>query len=268
MAQIETPVRPLRRVVIEDSGDPGYNNRIMIGTAVTGLVRVEWHQAVMAQIIPVNWGQVSYQQGIPQYMPLRYEVADAQNLIVKKAIEDFDFEWLLLWEHDVLPPPDSYIRLNKYMRDEKVPIVSGLYWSRGHPTDPLVFRGRGVGAYYDWEPGDQVWCDGVPTGFLLIHAGILREMWKDSEEYEIPYGVQRVTTRRIFTTPRDIWQNPETGDYNTMSGTSDLDWCTRIMEDGYFAKAGWHEYQDKEFPFLVDTSIACGHINPDGEVFP
>jgi hypothetical protein len=40
------------------------------------------------------------------------------------------------------------------------------------------------------------------------------------------------------------------------------------MEGGYFEKAGWREYQDKQWPFLVDTNIFCRHINPDGEQFP
>jgi hypothetical protein len=96
--------------------------------------------------------------------------------------------------------------------------------------------------------------------------GILHEMWKDAEEYEPAHGKP---TRRIFITPRDVWQNPVTGEYNTISGTSDLDWCTRVIEGEYFARAGWDEFQDKRWPFLVDTkNLYCKHINPDGEQFP
>lgn len=257
------PVRKYRRIDVIDSGNPGYTNRIMIGSAVTGLVRIEWVQARHGQIIPVNWGQVDMIHGIPTVYPLRYQVADAQNVIVAKAIEK-DFEWLLLWEHDVLAPPNSLVKLNKYMRDEKTPVVSGLYFTRSRPSEPLIFRGRGLGAYYDWKPGDPVWADGVPTGFLLIHMGIIRAMWDDCEEYKL--GERLI--RRVFYDPRDMWMNPETGEYNSKTGTSDLEWCTRVMEGSYFAKAGWHKFQDKEYPFLVDTSIFCKHINPDGEQFP
>jgi hypothetical protein len=261
----KTPVKAYKRIKVDNSGDPGYMNRILIGHPVTGNVRIEWVQARYGQVIPVNWGQVEMIQGIPTLYPLGYQVADAQNIIVAKAIEK-GFEWLLLWEHDVLPPPNSIQSLNVYMREERVPIVSGLYFTRSRPPEPLIFRGRGVGAFYDWEMGDRVWCDGVPTGFLLVHMGILREMWADAEEYEPVHGKP---TRRIFITPRDVWQNPVTGEYNTMSGTSDLDWCTRVIEGEYFARAGWDEFQDKRYPFLVDTkSLYCKHINPDGEQFP
>jgi hypothetical protein len=251
------------RTIINDSGDPGYINRLLVGTATTGLVRIEWVAARYGQVIPCNWSQVTMNQFMSSYVPLRYQVADAQNLIVKEVISK-EFEWLLLIEHDVVIPPDCFMRLNQYIRDEKTPVVSGLYYSRSRPSEPLVYRGRGTSYYGDWKMGDKVWCDGVPTGVLLIHAGILREMWKESPEYMI--GNQMC--RRVFDTPRNMWYDPSSGQFNTTTGTSDLNWCTRVMCEGFFAKAGWTEYQDKEYPFLVDTGIFCRHIDPDGVMYP
>ena len=263
----DPPVRPYREVV-QDSDDPGYVNRLLIGTATTGLVRIEWVQARYGQIIPTNWSMVNMNQYLNAYYPLRYQVADAQNLIVGQAVAD-DFEWLLLYEHDVCPPPDAFKRLNDYIVERQVPVVSGLYYTRSRPAEPIIYRKRGTGFYSDWQFGDLVWCDGVPTGLLLVHMGIMREMWQDAEEYIIqhPDG-RRDVTRAVFETPRKQWFDPETGHYNTTSGTSDLDWCTRVMEGNYFARAGWDEYADMEYPFLVDTNIFCKHINPDGEQFP
>lgn len=258
----KSPVREYRTIV-KDSGDPGYVNRVMVATPVTGLVRIEWVMARYGQIIPVNWSQVQMLEFIDGYYPLRYQVADAQNLIVKEAIEK-DFEWLLLVEHDTMLPPDAFIRFNQYMRTAVVPVVSGLYYTRSRPSEPLVFRGRGTGAFYDWQMGDLVWVDGVPTGCLLIHMAIMREMWKDSPEYI----VSGTNTRRVFDTPRKMWFDPESQQYNATQGTSDLDWCTNIMKGGYFAKAGWTEYADKEYPFLVDTNIFCKHIGMDGQQYP
>ena len=45
-----SPVRPYR-TIIQDSGDPGYINRLMVATPVTGLVRIEWVQARYGQTI-------------------------------------------------------------------------------------------------------------------------------------------------------------------------------------------------------------------------
>jgi hypothetical protein len=262
----KSPVRAYRTIV-NDSGDAGYVNRIMVGTATTGLVRIEWVQARYGQVIPTNWSHVQMLQYMDSYMPLRYQVDDAQNLIVREFIEK-DFEWLLLWEHDVCPLPDASIRLNDYMRGEKFPVVSGLYYTRNRPTEPLVYRGRGSGVHMDWKRGDLVYCDGVPTGFLLIHHAILKEMWKDSPEY----AVRNQITRRVFNTPRNLWFDPSTNQYNTLMGTSDLDWCTRVMTGDYMRRAGWGSYvdslEDSRYPFLVDTNIFCQHINVNGESFP
>ena len=46
-------VRPIR-IIVQDSGDPGYTNRLLVGTACTGLLRVEWVAARYGQLIPLN----------------------------------------------------------------------------------------------------------------------------------------------------------------------------------------------------------------------
>jgi hypothetical protein len=251
------------RTVVQDSGDPGYVNRLLVATPTTGSVRIEWVNARYGQIIPTNWSTVTMIQFMNSYFPLRYQVADAQNLIVKEAIEK-DFEWLFLLEHDVIIPPDCFIRLNDYIREKRVPVVSGLYYTRSRPAEPLIYRGRGSSYYTDWKQGDRVWVDGVPTGCLLVHCGILRAMWADSEEYML----NNTKVRRVFDTPRALWVDPETGTFNTTSGTSDLDWCSRVIAGNYFAKAGFDEYGNNRWPFLVDTAIFCRHVNPDGQQFP
>jgi hypothetical protein len=266
--EIDTsPVQDYRSIV-KDSNDPGYVNRLLIATATTGLVRVEWVAGRYGQIVPTNWSHVQMMQFIHSFMPLRYQVADAQNLIVRECLEK-EFEWLLLIEHDTIPPADTFVRLNEYILRKDTPVVSGLYYTRSRPSEPLIYRGRGTSYYTDWEMGDLVWCDGVPTGMLLIHAGILRAMWDESEEYVIqdPNGRQEIV-RKVFDTPRKQWFDQDTGQYNSRVGTSDLDWCTRVMEEGFFEKAGWPEYQELEFPFVVDTNIFCRHIDQNGVQYP
>jgi hypothetical protein len=261
------------RHIVDDSGNPGYMNRVMIGTATTGLVRVEWVGARYNVTIPVNWSQVEMTHQIPTYMPLRYQVADAQNIIVREALfptghQDGRFEWLLLLEHDVCIQPDCFLLFNEYLQEKHVPIISGLYYTRSQPSMPLVFRGRGNGVYTDWNIGDKVYCDGIPTGLLMIHTSILKLMWDDSPEYSAMGNV----TRRVFDTPREMWLHPVTGNMGMKSGTSDLQWCNRIIEGDYLRRAGWNKYadelEDERYPFLCDTRIFATHINPDGEQFP
>ena len=258
----KSPVRKYKTITL-DGGGGSYVNRIMVAVPSRGYIRMEWHQSNVGLIIPVNWSQVIATEPISAYYSYNYQVADAQNVLLKKAIER-DFEWFLLYEDDVLPPPNALMILNEYMKAEDTPVVSGLYYTKARPADPLVFRGRGDGVYSKFKPGDKVWCSGVPTGFLLIHMGILREMWKESPEYK----ARNTVTRRVFETPRRANYNAELNQFSTFSGTSDLEWCNRVIEGEYFKKSGWKKYQKKKYPFLVDTNIFCRHINPSGEQFP
>lgn len=260
------PVRQTRTVVL-DSGE-SYTNRIMVGTPATGLVRMEWVAARYSQIIPMNWSQVQVNQFIGGIVPLRYQVDDAQNIIVRECL-NLDFEWLFLLEHDVVIPDNTLVLLNQYMRKAEIPVVSGLYYSRSRPSDPLVFRGRGNSVYDDWELGDLVWADGVPTGCLLIHHSILKTMWDESPEYIVttPTGTQ--ITRKVFWTPRDL--QSKDGMHSIISGTSDLNWCDKVMKEDVFKKSGWDVSKfcpDSKYPFLVDTNLFCRHINMNGEQFP
>lgn len=255
---------PLKHVMV-DSNNPGYMNRVLVCTpAGTGSVRMEWVLARYGQLIPMNWSMVQYTQFMNSFVTYRYGLPDAQNLIVQEAVKG-EYEWLILIEDDNVIPADAFMRWNEYMRDRTVPIVSGLYYSKSSPSEPLIFRGRGTSVHTKWKMGDKVWADGVPTGSLLIHMSILKAMYEESPEYVIP---GQTVARKVFEVPQQVWTDGE-GHFNTLAGTTDLQWCTRIMEDGIFEKAGWPEYSKKKYPFLVDTGIFVKHIDRNtGEQFP
>jgi hypothetical protein len=239
-----------------------YQRRMLIGTPTTGTIRMEWAAARYGMVIPANYSNVSMVQYTHGFIPLRYTIADAQNMIVQEAVTK-GYEFLLLIEHDTMPPPDALIRFNQYMRDKKYPVVSGLYFTRSDPAEPMIYRGRGSSYYTDWKLGDKVMADGVPTGMLLIDVRLLKDMWLDSAEYM----AGQTLIRRVFDTPVKSWFNPETNSQETLVGTSDLDWCERIISGGYLKKH-WPKLAKLRYPFLVDTNISCMHIEEDGRQFP
>lgn len=239
-----------------------WHNRILLATPSTGTVRMEWVLHRYGQIIPTNWSHVELLQWMSSYAPVEYLLPDAENLIAKACIEG-DYEWMLSLEEDNLIPEDAFVRINQYMQKGDVPIVSGLYFTKSNPPEPVLYRGRGSGAFRDFKMGDKVWVDGIPFGFTLIHGSIIKALWNESPEYI----VNGQTTRRVFEMPDRTGGNAHDG-YVRLSGTTDLQWCTRIMEQGIFKKAGWDEYQKMEFPFLVDTNIFIGHIDKQGRTYP
>jgi hypothetical protein len=170
----------------------------------------------------------------------------------------------LLIEHDTCPPPDALIRFNEYIRDGRYPIVSGLYFTKSEPAEPMIYRGRGNSYYTDWVLGDRIAVDGVPTGMLLIDVKLLKAVWEDSPEYMA--GDNRV--RRVFDNPIKTFFNEETGAQEALTGTTDLNFCRRVIEGGYLAKAGWPELQKEKYPFIIDTRIACIQVDGSGTNFP
>lgn len=248
---------------IHDSGnDSNMVRRLLVATPTRGTVRMEWVASRYNQIIPTNWSKTDMIQYLSSYLPMRFTVADAQNLAVHEAIQQ-GFEWLLFIEDDTMPPPDALLRFTEYMDKGDIPIVSGLYFTRSVPAEPMTYRGRGNHYYRDWKLGDLVWVDGVPTGMLLINTELLKAVADDCTEYRTPGGV---VVKRVFDTPNRTWFNEDTGAQETLVGTSDLDFCNRVVKGGYLKK--WPAVAKKQYPLLVDTNIYCRHIDIDGTQFP
>lgn len=246
------------------SGDR-WRNPILIGIPTLGTVRFEWANALWNCVLPVNWAAGTVVHPVPTIAPMRYHVAEAQNLIIKSFIEG-KWEWLLLIEDDVVVPPELYIKMRDWMDKDETPIVTGLYYVKGNPRAPMIFRGRGGGAFNNWKPGEAVWCDGVATGCTLISRKLIEVAWAESPEIALTRmtsagEIQQLKTREVFVTTRTAGVDPETGGYWRQMGTSDLEFCDRVIDTGWLKKAGYPKLARKKYPFVVDTSIKCGHID-------
>jgi len=239
--------------------------KLFIATPTLGIIRTEWAQARWGAIVPCNWSVAGAFYGYMQSFPMGYLVAEAQNIAVCDAI-NHGSEWLLLLEDDVVIPADTFLKLNVYMREKKIPVVSGLYFVKGNFPEPMVYRGRGNSYYKDWKIGDKVWVDGVPTGCVLIHMSILKLMFDESPEYMTSNGRK---VRKVFETPAKMWSDPETNQPRAAAGTSDLFWCDRVIKEKVLQRAGWKNIAKKQYPFLIDTNIFATHIDlQTGKTYP
>jgi hypothetical protein len=99
---------------------------------------------------------------------------------------------------------------------------------------------------------------------LLIHRSVLEIMYEESREYDFEGN----KLREVFLDPRQVLVEPDSGAILVRTGTSDLEWCQRVIETGVLKRAGWPQIARKRFPYLVDTRIACAHITPDGVRYP
>jgi hypothetical protein len=261
----KSTIVPEQTTVIKSGKDGNPRNRLLIITATLGVVRMEWAMARYGQPMPCNWSASAASLGLGFTVPMHYLIADAQNLGAEDCLRK-GFDWMLLWEDDVVAPPDALLQLNKYILSEEIPVVSGLYFLKGTYSEPILYKGLGNGPFLDFQIGDKVWVDGVPTGFLLIHSKVLKLMWDESEEYET---LGKRKTRKIFETPAKIIYDPETNSHSTATGTSDLAWCHRVIKEKVLTRAGWPKIGRRKYPFLCDTRIFCRHIDlASGRQYP
>ena len=251
-----------RRYDIVENVD-SMNQRLMIGVPMTGVLRSEWVLSRYGQVIPCNWSHTEQIQWIDQFSPIRFQVADARNLVVHNCLQKAA-EWLLFIDHDVVLPPMAFCQINEHMISKKYPIVSGLYFTKSVPSEPLIYRGVGRGYYADWKMGDKVWADGHGMGVTLIHSSILQAVCEETPTYSV--GGQEV--HRVFDTPTRIGIDPETHTLNIQTGTEDIDFLDRVRKHGLLKKAGWKKLAEERYPFMVDTSIFCRHIDGSGVQYP
>lgn len=250
-------------MIIQKNTAGKIKDRLFIATPTTGLVRMEWVSGRYCQTIPTNWSQIDFVQYMSSHIPMGYQVPDAENISLKFAIEH-GFQWLMFIEHDNVLPPDTFLKFNEYMVKGDVPIVAALYFTKSEPPEPMVYKEIGGGYFADWKMGDKVWVKGIPFGCTLIHMSILEAMWAEAPEYM----AGDTKTRRVFKTPQQIFRYKEGEPYTQHGGTSDLRFCREVIENRIFEKAGWPEYQKKEYPFLIDTNIFVKHIDNDGVLWP
>jgi hypothetical protein len=231
---------------------------------MTGTLRSEWHLGYTSLVVPCNWSAGYSIQPLEHSSPIDFLVAEARNIIADQAIH-MNYKWLFFIDHDVCLPYNTLQILNEYMRSGNIPIVGGLYFTRGVPSEPLMYRRMGYSYYNKWKIGDKVWLSGMGLGCNIIHTDLLKSIAEDCEEYKVQRGLR---VKRIFETPSTAFIDPETGALQRAVGTEDLHFYKRLKEGKHYKKAGFPHIQRKKYPILCDTRIFCTHIAMNGIRYP
>ena len=165
------------------------------------------------------------------------QIDDARNEICEAALRA-KAEHILFLDTDVLFPNNTFQQLLLRQRnnpDHK--IVSGVYWSKGNPTFPLIFHEAGRGSNMNWVVGDYIEAPyATGMGLVLIHTDVIKAI--EPPWFKINYG---------------LTVDPETGRGMTASLTEDLYFCEKATAKGY--------------KIMVDTGIQAGHYHESGQIF-
>lgn len=154
----------------------------------------------------------------------------AKNELCQAALDN-NCDWIFLLDDDVLPPPNTIMKMiNLWRNREDCQIINGVYWSKSEPPLPLIFRDHMRGSYLDWHVGDLIEADAAGAGCTFIDTDVLRKMEK-------PWFSVNYTYR-----PKDADPKPDKPDFST-------------TEDLYF----YHNARKLGYKVWVDTSIQCIH---------
>jgi hypothetical protein len=115
-------------------------------------------------------------------------------------------------------------------QDETIGAVGGVYCCKSEPADPLVYRGNGRGAYWDWKVGEFFEVTGLGLDCNLLRVQMLEELaGKGGELFK--------------TVDEDEFLD---GRQNAEAWTEDLYFYRRVSEE-------------TKYKIYCDASVICEH---------
>ncbi|HAI22414.1 TPA: hypothetical protein DCP77_01305 [Candidatus Collierbacteria bacterium] len=145
-------------------------NYLLVAIPSRGMVSCEFVSSLLAQGDPLNMS-ISYR------FEVGGEVGESRNRLVGHALK-IGAEYILFIDDDVILPTNCFNKL-VYWAKKGHDVVSGVYYSKQVPPQPLIFKGRGNGYLSDWKVGDIIEdADGIGMGITLIKTSVFRNISK------------------------------------------------------------------------------------------
>lgn len=211
---------------------------IMCAVLTLGMVPIEWVVGFGRMQMPIN-GQVF------QHIIKGKEVGIARDMAVQHVMEIPKGDrpkWLFFLGDDMIPPWDGFVRLYEEAELNKWDCLTGMYFWKGEPPTPLIWRNDHIGRMVpgrDFKVGDVVWCDMTGLDFTLIRVSMLERI---QEELGGPFFKTGPTKRAVM--PFDL-KGPDDG--SILMHTEDVWFYSKVRALG--GKIGVH------------TGVRVSHIN-------
>lgn len=185
----------------------------------------EWALSMISQIYPMN-------VNVMFSALCGKETGEARNDIVRHALK-MKAKYIWFVDDDTAPPKEAARHLMFVLEqaDEDVMVGGGIYCAKTHPTEPVVYRGNGQGAFWKWRVGEVFECTGLGTGCMMIKT----EVFKHLEE---PW----------FKTVQEFPEEMQLSDgtpVQSIQQTDDLYFCDKVIAAG--------------FRIVADGAIQCIH---------
>jgi hypothetical protein len=154
-------------------------------------------------------------------------VAEARNAVAEYALKN-ECKYLFFLGDDVIVPAHT-LRTLIYRLENQLDagVVGGVYCSKCDPPAPLVFRGNGIGSYWDWKIGEFFECTGLGMDCTIIRTDIFNTLTK-------PW---------FKTVDTDQYLD---GEHKAESWTEDLFFLKKVLDE-------------TEYKIYCDASVICEH---------
>lgn len=191
---------------------------ICLCTPSLGTVSMWWARQVAEIIWPMNMGRrLCFEQDSKGG-----EIAESRNSLVRKCLsfesERCEIDSIFWLDDDVLPTRGALLQLYNHHS----PIASGVYFTKGEPSQPLIFPGRVQGTA-KFVPDQVIKAWGHGMGLCLVKMDVYRQL--------LQKGL-----------PKDKYGNPEwykttrefkmEGDMLDCGGTEDLYFLDMVSKIG------------------------------------
>lgn len=185
-------------------------------------ITLDWAFAFKSIHPPINYNTVfSVVKNHPVHI--------ARNMIVEEALRS-NAKYLLFIGDDTIPPPHMLRQfIFRMEQDESVGVIGGVYFSKSDPSFPLVFRGNGSGAYWDWKVGEYFEVTGLGMDATMLRMDMVKEMKK-------PY---------FHTEDSDQFLD---GINNAVMWTEDLWFLRKVKEE-------------TQYKIMCDSGVICDHVD-------
>lgn len=214
---------------------------LMIGVPTNGENSIYFSQSVMGMVYPTNFSMKFI------YIPF-LEVGRARNILVQMA-RDMGAKFLLFIDEDVIAEANCTRRLvNHLLVHEDWSCAAGVYATKTHPPEPLLYTEWGQGPAYGWKRGEMVQAKCVGNGYTMMRVADYDLIGEDLAPYyedRNPFTGQPIVVQNFYKTKTEGLR---------VDGEATQIWWT---EDMYF----FHLAEQAGWKIFADTSLDLKHYD-------
>ena len=177
---------------------------LALGIICPGTVPIKWmmHMVNTNQKMPggIYWAYVYACGDFKKDLTKNY--ASLRTEIVEKAL-NMNSKWLMFVDSDVFIPEDCINRLMAHGKD----IVTGVYWMKTQPPQPVLYKNIGDGPIWEIEPTDDLQeIGGSGLGCCLINMDVFKKFKEKEIDFFQQDWMHEVNGRRIqVSVGEDHW---------------------------------------------------------------